>query len=108
MQKWCGEKNTHNVKRTQCHLRSSAIKKSYPLQNCFSEKLRINFRYMPQNNKNSDKKNRTQAREENRSDIRKYESWSREKLYEKAEEVGIEGRGSMDKDELIEALRDYL
>lgn len=34
-----------------------------------------------------------------------YEDWSKEELYDKAQEVGIEGRSDMSKDELIEALR---
>lgn len=38
---------------------------------------------------------------------KKYEKWTKEELYEKAEEVGIEGRSDMDKDELIEALRNH-
>jgi hypothetical protein len=36
-----------------------------------------------------------------------YEEWSKDDLYEKAKEVGIEGRSSMDKGELIDALRDH-
>ncbi len=36
----------------------------------------------------------------------KYEDWTKDDLYEKAQEVGIEGRSEMDKDELISALRD--
>lgn len=36
----------------------------------------------------------------------KYEDWSKDELYKKAQEVGIEGRSDMDKDELISALRD--
>ena len=36
-----------------------------------------------------------------------YEDWSKEDLYEKAKEVGIEGRSSMDKRELISALRNH-
>lgn len=36
-----------------------------------------------------------------------YEDWSKEDLYEKAKEVGIEGRSGMDKDELISALRNH-
>lgn len=36
-----------------------------------------------------------------------YEDWSKEDLYEKAQEVGIEGRSDMDKDELISALRNH-
>jgi hypothetical protein len=35
----------------------------------------------------------------------KYEDWSRDDLYNKAKEVGIEGRSDMSKDELIDALR---
>lgn len=36
-----------------------------------------------------------------------YEDWSRDDLYEKAKEVGIDGRSKMDKDELIDALRHH-
>lgn len=35
-----------------------------------------------------------------------YEEWSKDELYDRAQEVGIEGRSDMDKDELIDALRD--
>ncbi|SDS35743.1 Rho termination factor N-terminal domain-containing protein [Corynebacterium timonense] len=35
-----------------------------------------------------------------------YEDWTREELYERAQELEIEGRSSMTKDELIKALRD--
>lgn len=38
---------------------------------------------------------------------KKYEKWTKDELYEKAEEVGIEGRSKMDKDDLIEALRNH-
>jgi len=34
-----------------------------------------------------------------------YEDWSRDDLYERAKEIGIEGRSSMSKDELIRAIR---
>jgi len=34
-----------------------------------------------------------------------YEEWTKEQLYEKAKEVGIDGRSEMTKDELIDALR---
>ena len=36
-----------------------------------------------------------------------YEDWKKEDLYDKAKEVGIEGRSDMDKDELINALRHH-
>ena len=34
-----------------------------------------------------------------------YEDWTKEELYDKAQDIGIEGRSDMTKDELIEALR---
>lgn len=34
-----------------------------------------------------------------------YEEWTRDELYDRAKEVGIEGRSSMSKRELIRALR---
>ena len=37
----------------------------------------------------------------------KYEKWTKEKLYKKADEVGIEGRSKMNKEELIDALRNH-
>jgi hypothetical protein len=37
----------------------------------------------------------------------KYEDWNKDDLYEKAKEVGIEGRSKMDKSELIDALRHH-
>jgi len=37
----------------------------------------------------------------------KYEDWSKSDLYDKAKEVGIEGRSEMNKDELIGALRNH-
>ncbi|MFZ0489032.1 MAG: Rho termination factor N-terminal domain-containing protein [Salegentibacter sp.] len=36
-----------------------------------------------------------------------YEDRTKEELYKKAEEVGIEGRSKMDKKELIKALRNH-
>lgn len=36
-----------------------------------------------------------------------YEEWTKDDLYEKAREVGIEGRSAMDKRELIDALRNH-
>jgi len=36
---------------------------------------------------------------------KKYEDQSKQELYDKAKEVGIEGRSKMSKDELIKALR---
>ena len=35
-----------------------------------------------------------------------YEDWTKEELYERAQELEIEGRSAMSKSELIEALRD--
>jgi hypothetical protein len=37
----------------------------------------------------------------------KYEEWNKDDLYEKAREVGIEGRSKMDKSVLIDALRHH-
>lgn len=37
----------------------------------------------------------------------KYEERTKEELYEKAQEVGIEGRSDMSKEELIKALRNH-
>jgi len=37
----------------------------------------------------------------------KYEERTKEELYEKAQEIGIEGRSDMTKDELIKALRNH-
>lgn len=34
-----------------------------------------------------------------------YEEWTKEELVERAREIGIDGRSDMNKDELIEALR---
>ncbi|SHI65276.1 DUF7218 family protein [Wenxinia saemankumensis] len=34
-----------------------------------------------------------------------YEDWTKDELYERAQELDIEGRSDMDKDELIRALR---
>lgn len=36
-----------------------------------------------------------------------YESWTKEELYDKAQKAGIEGRSTMDKKELIHALRNH-
>ena len=37
----------------------------------------------------------------------KYEDWSKEELQERARDIGIEGRSKMNKDELIDALRNH-
>lgn len=36
-----------------------------------------------------------------------YEEWTKDDLYERAQEIGIDGRSSMSKSELIEALRNH-
>ncbi|SFP31853.1 DUF7218 family protein [Tranquillimonas alkanivorans] len=36
-----------------------------------------------------------------------YEDWSKDDLYHRAQEIGIEGRSDMTKDELIKALRNH-
>ncbi|MDX1386249.1 MAG: Rho termination factor N-terminal domain-containing protein [bacterium] len=36
-----------------------------------------------------------------------YEEWSKDDLYERAREIGIDGRSDMSKSELIEALRNH-
>ncbi|MFC6638784.1 Rho termination factor [Sulfitobacter sp. JBTF-M27] len=36
-----------------------------------------------------------------------YEEWTKDDLYERAQELDIDGRSDMDKEELIEALRDH-
>ena len=36
-----------------------------------------------------------------------YEEWTEEELYDKAQEVGIEGRSDMSKNQLINALRNH-
>ena len=35
-----------------------------------------------------------------------YEEWTKDDLYDRAQELGVEGRSDMTKDELIAALRD--
>ena len=35
----------------------------------------------------------------------RYEDWTKDDLYERAREIGIDGRSGMTKDELIDALR---
>lgn len=37
----------------------------------------------------------------------KYEEWTKDELYDRAAEIGIEGRSKMDKRELIDALRHH-
>jgi hypothetical protein len=36
-----------------------------------------------------------------------YEEWTKDELYERAREIGIDGRSSMGKAELIDALRNH-
>jgi hypothetical protein len=36
-----------------------------------------------------------------------YDDWSKDDLEQRAKEIGIEGRSSMNKDELIDALRNH-
>jgi len=36
-----------------------------------------------------------------------YEDWTKDDLYDRAQELGIEGRSDMDKDALIDALRNH-
>jgi hypothetical protein len=36
-----------------------------------------------------------------------YEDWTKEELMDRAAEIGIDGRSSMDKSELIDALRNH-
>ncbi|RMA41642.1 DUF7218 family protein [Rhodophyticola porphyridii] len=36
-----------------------------------------------------------------------YEEWTKEELYDRAQEIGIDGRSDMSKDGLIEALRNH-
>ncbi|MFW2587487.1 DUF7218 family protein [Sagittula sp. SSi028] len=38
---------------------------------------------------------------------RAYEDWTKEELYARAQEIGIDGRSTMDKSALIDALRNY-
>lgn len=36
-----------------------------------------------------------------------YEEWTRDALYDRAKEIGVEGRSDMNKHELIDALRNH-
>lgn len=36
-----------------------------------------------------------------------YEEWTKDDLYDRAKEIGIDGRSAMSKDELISALRNH-
>ncbi|MFG6593202.1 Rho termination factor [Sulfitobacter sp. 1A13368] len=36
-----------------------------------------------------------------------YEDWTKDDLYDRAQDLGIEGRSDMDKDTLIDALRNH-
>lgn len=55
-----------------------------------------------------------QANLEGRSSVAKkggeskrYEDWTKDDLYERAQEIGIDNRSKMNKDELISALRNH-
>jgi Rho termination factor-like protein len=55
-----------------------------------------------------------QAAKESRSEVgekggssKKYEDWTKQELYDRAQELDIEGRSDMDKNELISALRKH-
>lgn len=37
----------------------------------------------------------------------RYEDWSKQELYDRAKEIGIDGRSAMSRDELISALRNH-
>ncbi|KJS37293.1 MAG: Rho termination factor [Rhodospirillaceae bacterium BRH_c57] len=37
----------------------------------------------------------------------RYEDWTRDDLYDKAKQIGIDGRSRMNKDQLIDALRNH-
>ena len=37
----------------------------------------------------------------------KYEEWTKDELYDKAKQVGIEGRSNMTKNEIIDSLRNH-
>lgn len=37
----------------------------------------------------------------------RYEEWSKQELYDRAREIGIDGRSSMTKGELVDALRNH-
>ncbi|MGB7405886.1 MAG: Rho termination factor N-terminal domain-containing protein [Pacificimonas sp.] len=48
-----------------------------------------------------------QASDDVDQDSRPYEERTKDELYQQAQELGIEGRSDMSKDELIEALRNH-
>lgn len=37
----------------------------------------------------------------------KYEDWTKDELYQRSKEVGVEGRSSLSKKELVDALRNH-
>ena len=51
--------------------------------------------------------NPNQHPSEKGGEARKYEEWTKDELYERAQEIDIDGRSSMSKDELINALRNH-
>ena len=51
------------------------------------------------------KANSSMSPSEKGGKARPYEEWTKDELYDRAQELGIDGRSKMDKDALIEALR---
>lgn len=68
---------------------------------------------MPEENKDRDneKKDRnreiTEVEDPKGDEHQDYDEWNREDLLLKAEELDIEGRSKMEKEELIKAIRDH-
>jgi hypothetical protein len=66
-----------------------------------------NLREQGMNQEQSARITEAENSDEEEREERKYENWSREQLLDKAEDVGIEDRSEMDKDELTEALKNH-